>query len=155
MTRNVGLTTFGSMDAAAVAIVLASLVLAATLLGVLHRATQGRARTISARWNTDARIVSIEGVALGARATLLQFSTEVCTPCKSTARVLDDLAARTESVTHVDLDVTHRPDLASRYRVMQTPTTLILDSDGAVRARIGGAVRRDIVVAELQKVLAA
>ena len=155
MTQNVWLTTFGSMDAATVAIVLASLVLAATLLGVLHRATQGRARTIPTRWNTDSRIVSIEGVVLGARATLLQFSTEVCTPCKSTARVLDDLASRTESVTHVDLDVTHRPDLASRYRVLQTPTTLILDGDGAVRARIGGAVRRDIVVAELQKVLAA
>lgn len=155
MTRNVWPITFGSMDATTVAIALASLVLAATLLGVLHRATQGRAQAIPARWNSDARIVSIEGVALGERATLLQFSTEVCTPCKSTARVLDDLAARTESVTHVDLDVTHRPDLASRYRVLQTPTTLILDSDGAVRARMGGAVRRDVVVAELQKVLAA
>ena len=138
------------MDAAAVAIVLVSLVLAATLLGLLHRATQGRARTI-----TDSRIVSIDGVSLGERATLLQFSTEVCAPCKSTARVLDDLAARTENVSHIDLDVTHRPDLASRYRVLQTPTTLILDSDGTVRARIGGAVRRDVVVAELEKVLAA
>jgi len=137
------------MDAGTVAIVLAGLVLAATLLGVLHRATQGRART------GDSRIVSIEGVALGGRATLLQFSTEVCAPCKSTARVLDDLAARTADVAHVDLDVTHRPDLASRYRVLQTPTTLILDRDGAVRARIGGAVRRDVVVAELDKVLAA
>jgi thiol-disulfide isomerase/thioredoxin len=143
------------MDAATIAIALAGLVLAATLLGVLHRATQGRARTFSALSVADARIVSIEGVALGERATLLQFSTEVCAPCKSTARVLDDLAARTDAVTHVDLDVTHRPDLASRYRVLQTPTTLILDRDGAVRARIGGAVRRDIVVAELQKVLAA
>jgi len=138
------------MDVATVTLALGGLVLAATLLGFLHRATQGRARTIS-----DARIVSIDGVALGGRATLLQFSTEVCAPCKSTARVLDDLAARTEEVTHVDLDVTHRPELASRYRVLQTPTTLILDADGAVRARIGGAVRRDVVVAELQRVLAA
>lgn len=138
------------MDAVTVALVLAGLVLAATLLGVLHRVTQGRARSVS-----DARLVSIDGVSLGVRATLLQFSTEVCSPCKATARVLDDLAARTENVAHVDLDVTHRPDLASRYRVLQTPTTLILDHDGAVRARIGGAVRRDVVVAELEKVLAA
>jgi thiol-disulfide isomerase/thioredoxin len=138
------------MDVGTVALALGGLVLAATLLGFLHRATQGRARTIS-----DARIVSIDGVALGGRATLLQFSTEVCAPCKSTARVLDDLAARTEEVTHVDLDVTHRPELASRYRVLQTPTTFILDADGAVRARIGGAVRRETIVAELQRVLAA
>lgn len=150
MTRGGALTTFKDMDVGTVALALGGLVLAATLLGFLHRATQGRARTIS-----DARIVSIDGVALGGRATLLQFSTEVCAPCKSTARVLDDLAARTEEVTHVDLDVTHRPELASRYRVLQTPTTLILDADGTVRARIGGAVRRDVVIAELQRVLAA
>jgi thiol-disulfide isomerase/thioredoxin len=149
VTCRSSLITFVHMDAGTVAIVLAGLVLAATLLGVLHRATQGRARI------GDSRIVSIEGVSLGGRATLLQFSTEVCAPCKSTARVLDDLAARTADVAHVDLDVTHRPDLASRYRVLQTPTTLILDRDGAVRARIGGAVRRDVVVAELDKVLAA
>jgi Thiol-disulfide isomerase and thioredoxins len=138
------------MDAGTVALVLAGLVLAATGLGVLHRATQGRARTVA-----DSRTVSIAGVALGDRATLLQFSTEVCAPCKATARVLDDVAARTPDVAHVDLDVTHRPELASRYRVLQTPTTLILDRDGVVRARIGGAVRRDVVVAELEKVLAA
>ena len=138
------------MDAGSVTLVLGSLVLAATLLGFLHRATQGRARRIS-----DARVVSIDGVALGERATLLQFSTEVCAPCKTTARVLDDLATRTADVAHVELDVTHRPELASRYRVLQTPTTLILDADGLVRARIGGAVRRDTIVAELQRVLAA
>lgn len=138
------------MDAATVAIALTGLVLAATLLGLVHRAAQGRVRAVA-----DRRIVSIDGVDLGGRATLLQFSTEVCTPCRSTARVLDDLAARTADVAHVELDVAHRPELASRYRVLQTPTTLILDRDGAVRARIGGAVRRDLVVAELEKVLAA
>ena len=150
MTTRRPLTTVIAMDAVTVALVLAGLVLAATALGVLHRGAQGRVRTVS-----DSRIVAIEGVPLGGRATLLQFSTEVCTPCRSTARVLDDLAARTDDVAHVELDVTHRPELASRYRVLQTPTTLILDGDGAVRARIGGAVRRDLVVAELEKVLAA
>lgn len=150
MTGRGHLDTVSIMDAGSVTLVLGGLVLAATLLGFLHRATQGRARTIS-----DARVVSIDGVALGGRATLLQFSTEVCAPCKSTARVLDDLATRTADVAHVELDVTHRPELASRYRVLQTPTTLILDADGLVRARIGGAVRRDTIVAELQRVLAA
>lgn len=138
------------MDTAIVALVLAGLVLAATLLGVLHRATQGRARAVR---HPDA--VALDGVALGGRATLLQFSTEVCSPCTATARVLDDVAARTPDVAHVDLDVTRRPELAARFRVMQTPTTLILDRDGVVRSRIGGAVRRDVVTAELAKVLAA
>ena len=124
-----------------------ALVAVATALGFVWRSQQGRVRI------GDERIVSIDGVPLGHRATLLQFSTEVCSPCRATARVLGDLADRTDSVEHVDLDVTHRPELAARYRVLQTPTTLILDGDGAVRARIGGAVRRDLVVAELARVL--
>ena len=40
---------------------------------------------------------------------------------------------------HVEVDLTQRADLADRFRVTQTPTTLLLDADGTVRARIGGA----------------
>lgn len=132
-----------------VASALVALVAAATVLGLVWRAGQGRARV------GDASLVDLPDVTLGERATLLQFSTDVCAPCTATARVLGALAESTDAVAHVDLDVTHRPDLAARFRVMQTPTTLILDARGAVRARIGGAVRRDVIVAELDKVLAA
>ena len=38
--------------------------------------------------------------------------------------------------------------------MLQTPTTFILDAHGTVRARIGGAVRRDTITAELARVLA-
>jgi thioredoxin-related protein len=69
--------------------------------------------------------------------------------------VLGELADQAYDVKHVELDVTHRADLAARYHVMQTPTTLILDQDGAVRARIGGAVRRDLISAELDRILVA
>jgi thiol-disulfide isomerase/thioredoxin len=142
--------TVNPVDATTVLIVLTSLVLGATIVGVLHQASQGRVRH-----TRDSRIVAIDGVALGRRATLIQFSTEVCSSCRSTARVLDLLATQTPDVLHVDLDVTHRPELAARFRVLQTPTTLILDADGAIRARIGGAVRRDVVRTELDRVLAA
>jgi len=136
------------MQIGIVAIVLASLVLVATILGVLHRSLSGRVRT------ADGRSIQIDGVQFGGRATLLQFSSEVCAPCVATARVLDDIARRTDAVAHVDLDVAERPELAARFRVLQTPTTLILDGNGAVRARIGGAVRRELLVAELDRVLA-
>jgi thiol-disulfide isomerase/thioredoxin len=138
------------MEASTVVLVLVGLVLATSALGVLWRVTNGRIRR-TARGG----VVAIEGVTLGDRATLLQFSTEVCAPCRATARVLGDLAGSTDAVAHVDLDVTHRPELAARFRVMQTPTTLILDRDGAVRARIGGAVRRELIAAELDRVLTA
>jgi len=124
-----------------VAAVLIGLVALATLLGLVWRATQGRVRSANGR---------VDDVELGDRATLLQLSTEVCAPCRATARVLDELS--TDEIRHVEVDIADRPDLVSRFNVLQTPTTFILDRDGVVRARIGGAVRRDVIVAELEKV---
>ena len=129
--------------------VLAGLVVFATGLGMLWRASQGRVRTGYGRL-AGSDLADIE---LGGRATLLQLSTEVCAPCRATARVLDELSD--SDVRHIEVDIADRPDLVSRFNVLQTPTTFILDREGTVRARIGGAVRRDLVIAELDKVLAA
>lgn len=126
-----------------VAVVLFGLVALATVLGLIWRASQGRVRAASGR---------IDDVELGGRATLLQLSTEVCAPCRATARVLGGLSD--DDIRHIEVDIVDRPDLVSRFNVLQTPTTFILDRDGAVRARIGGAVRRDLVLTELDKVLA-
>jgi len=127
-----------------VAAALIGLVAVATVLGLLWRASQGRVTAASG---------NVSGVELGGHATLLQLSSEVCAPCRATARVLHTLHG--DGVHHVEVDIADRPDLARRYNVLQTPTTLILDASGIVRARIGGAVRRDTVVAELKRVLAA
>ena len=127
-----------------VATVLIGLVAFATVLGLVWRATQGRMRVGTG---------SVVDVELGGRATLLQLSTEVCAPCRATARVLGELS--TDDIRHIEVDITERPDLVSRFNVLQTPTTFILDQYGTVKARIGGAVRRDLVAAELERVLAA
>lgn len=127
-----------------VAAALIGLVAVATVLGLVWRASQGRVTTASGQ---------IDGVELGSGATLLQLSSQVCAPCRATAKVLGGI--REDGVRHVEVDIADRPDLASRFNVLQTPTTLILDAGGAVRARIGGAVRRDTVIAELERVLAA
>jgi thiol-disulfide isomerase/thioredoxin len=142
------------MDPIAIALTLAGLVALATALGLAWKSTQGRVRHTDGR--TIVRAADVPGVRRFARgATLLQFSTEVCAPCVATRSVLGDVAGSRTGVAHIDLDVTHRPDLASRFHVMQTPTTLILDRRGVVRARIGGAPRRDALVAELDRIIAA
>jgi thiol-disulfide isomerase/thioredoxin len=125
-----------------IALVLLALVAVATVLGLVWRASQGRVKRANGL---------IEGVELGRQATLLQLSSEVCAPCRATAKVLGKLDI--DGVTHVEVDVADRPDLASRFNVMQTPTTFILDANGTVRARIGGAVRRDVVTAELDRII--
>jgi thiol-disulfide isomerase/thioredoxin len=126
-----------------ITLALVGLVVAATALGLLWRASQGRVHAASGR---------VDNVELGGRATLLQLSSEVCAPCRATARVLEGLSS--DDIRHIEIDIADRPDLAARFNVLQTPTTLILDAHGAVLSRIGGAVRRDVVAAELDRVLA-
>jgi thiol-disulfide isomerase/thioredoxin len=126
-------------------IYLAALVALATALGLVWQRTQGRVRRATGE--------AAEFAASGARVTLLQFSTEVCAPCRATHNVLSAIASETDAVAHVDLDITHRPDLAARFSVLQTPTTFILDRDGAIVARIGGAAKPSVVRQHLDTLL--
>jgi len=89
---------------------------------------------------------------LGERATLLQFSTELCARCPGVHRTLASVAEGQEGVLHLDVDLTHRPDIAKHFHVLQTPTTLILDGDGAVQTRFGGVPSRDVLELELARV---
>ncbi len=82
------------------------------------------------------------GAPLGARATFLQLSSEVCTPCRRTHGVLSTIAAERHDVSHVDLDVAEHLDLVRRFDVMRTPTVLLLDGSGAVVGRMSGATDR-------------
>jgi thiol-disulfide isomerase/thioredoxin len=127
------------------------LVAVTTVLGVVWRTGQGRIR----RATTVSDAAALPGIDLAPGATLVQFSSEYCTPCRATARVLHELADARAELGHVEIDVAERPELAARFRVLQTPTTLVLDGDGRVRARIGGAVRRDALVTELDRLLGA
>lgn len=131
------------MNAWAAAAVIVALVAVATAAGLLWRATTGRVRRTK-----DARVVTpaqVGAASFGSSVTLLQFSTEFCAPCRSTARILGGIAGERPGVAHLDVDLTHRPELASRFGVLQTPTTLVLDASGTIRARIGGAARADEV----------
>jgi hypothetical protein len=135
-------------------LVIAALVAGATALGVAWKLGQGRIRHTDG--HTVVSLDDLPGVKRFARgATLLQFSTEVCAPCRAAYVVLGDVASGRTDVSHIDLDLTHRPDLASRFNILQTPTTFILDRKGVVRARIGGAPRRDALNHELERILAA
>ncbi|GAB2519588.1 thioredoxin family protein [Microbacterium petrolearium] len=139
------------MSPLAAALILAGIVLVAVLLGLALRRGQGRARRVG-QGTISTVDVGVDAGAFGERATLLQFSTEVCAKCPSTRRLLSDVASSHAGVRHVDVDLTHRPDLARRFQVLQTPTVLVLDGSGAPHARIGGAPQRSTVVAELERI---
>ena len=91
--------------------------------------------------------------ALGERATLLQFSSAFCAPCRATRRVLGEVADLVPGVAHLEVDAEQHLDLVRRLGVVRTPTTLLLDPAGRELSRASGAPRRDEVLATLAGVL--
>jgi thiol-disulfide isomerase/thioredoxin len=89
------------------------------------------------------------GSSLGERATLLQFSSAFCAPCRATRTLLTDVAGRLDGVSHVEIDAESHLDLVRRLDVMRTPTVIVLDARGAVVRRASGQPRRDQVLAAL------
>jgi thiol-disulfide isomerase/thioredoxin len=137
-----------------VVVALLGLVGAATILGLLYRARDGK---VSASQSSNVVLPEhVDAAAdqpFGTTATLLQFSTEFCARCPATRILLKTAAGSRDGVRHVDIDLTNRPDLASKYNILQTPTTFLLNANGELRARIGGAPRRHELESELDRIL--
>ncbi|MFE6689464.1 TlpA family protein disulfide reductase [Streptomyces sp. NPDC057743] len=89
------------------------------------------------------------GAELGERATLVQFSSAFCQPCRATRRVLADVAGMIDGVAHVEIDAEDRLELVRRLEVSGTPTVLVLDGDGAIVRRAAGQPRKVDVIAAL------
>ncbi|MFJ4966624.1 Thioredoxin [Streptomyces sp. ADI96-02] len=89
------------------------------------------------------------GAELGERATLVQFSTAFCQPCRATRRTLAEVAAMVEGVAHIEIDAEARLALVRELDITATPTVLVLDSGGAVVRRASGQPRTADVVAAL------
>ncbi|MCK9925625.1 thioredoxin family protein [Frankia sp. Mgl5] len=86
----------------------------------------------------------------GEVATLLQFSTAFCAPCRVARRVLADVAAIVPGVRHVEVDAESHLELVRRLGVRRTPTVLVLDAEGVEARRASGAPpSRDAVLATL------
>ncbi|MDQ0814834.1 thiol-disulfide isomerase/thioredoxin [Streptomyces sp. B3I7] len=89
------------------------------------------------------------GRELGERATLVQFSSAFCAPCRATRRVLDEVAGMVPGVVHVEMDAEKHLDLVRALKVESTPTVLVLDVAGRVVRRAAGQPRRVDVIAAL------
>ncbi|MCQ9178810.1 thioredoxin family protein [Streptomyces sp. IBSBF 2953] len=121
---------------------------AASAYGVLHRRRSGRVRV---RGRDDGRRLGADrlGGALGERATLVQFSTAFCAPCRATRRVLGEVAGVVPGVAHIEIDAEARLDLVRELDILKTPTVLVLDADGRIVRRATGQPRKADVIAAL------
>ncbi|WP_329406971.1 thioredoxin family protein [Streptomyces sp. NBC_00704] len=121
---------------------------AASAYGVLQRRRSGRVRV---RGRDDGRRLGADrlGGALGERATLVQFSSAFCAPCRATRRVLGEVAGLVPGVAHVEIDAEARLDLVRELGILKTPTVLVLDAEGRIVRRATGQPRKADVIAAL------
>lgn len=99
-----------------------------------------------------AELVELVGATLGDRATLVQFSSAFCAPCRATRRVLDEVTGIVDGVAHVEVDAEHHLEATRTFGILRTPTTLVLDAAGAEVTRATGAPTRDQVLSALARV---
>jgi thiol-disulfide isomerase/thioredoxin len=139
-------------------IVLVAILAAATAYGMIWRSRNGRIRPAGAQavpsaGSGDDSLSEAElGRPLGGRATLVQFSTAFCAPCRATRVILADVASLVDGVTHVEIDAESHLDLVRRLDIRRTPTVLVLGPDGRIAQRGSGQPRKADVLAAIGKV---
>jgi thiol-disulfide isomerase/thioredoxin len=145
----------------------------ALIAGMVWRLTNGRMRSLrmprpaggdgpppELAGRSDAMVASVPaatgiltsdqlGYALGERATLVQFSSAFCAPCRATRRILADVAGMTDGVSHIEIDAESRLDLVRELNVLRTPTVFVLAEDGRIVRRASGQPRKPDVIAAI------
>ncbi len=142
-------------------VVLAVALIGATAFGLWRRrvdgafkATDGTNGTNGTLTHSSNRMTAEQlGESLGRDATLVEFSSAFCSPCRATRRILDRVVDDIDGVTLVEIDAEEHLDLTRQLSVTRTPTVLILDGDGVIRHRAAGQPRYADVIGALGSVI--
>jgi thioredoxin-like negative regulator of GroEL len=121
----------------------------ATAYGLWYQRSRGK---VVVRSDKGLITQSMIGVELGARATLVQFSSAFCSPCRATRALLEDVTVDMADVVHVDIDAEAHLELVRQLDIRSTPTTLFLDRNGHEVGRAMGAPKRDQVLGAISAI---
>jgi len=124
---------------------------AATAFGVWFQRTRGefrRKKTINGPRMTADQI----GSPLGARVTMVQFSSAFCSPCRATRVLLEQMVQSMSDVTYAHIDAESNLELVRQLNILSTPTTLFLNRDGVEVGRAMGTPKRSQVLAAVAAV---
>ena len=95
---------------------------------------------------------SMIGTSLGSRATLVQFSSAFCSPCRATRMLLEDVTETMSDVVYVEIDAETNLELVRALDIRSTPTTLFLDRTGHEVGRAMGAPKRAQVLSAISAI---
>ncbi|HZQ16704.1 MAG TPA: thioredoxin [Gaiellaceae bacterium] len=76
------------------------------------------------------------------RPVVVDFWAPWCGPCRAIAPILEELAAESERVDFVKLDIDENPEAAARYGVLSIPTVILFEGGEPQRTVIGARPRR-------------
>ena len=133
-----------------------ALVVTASLVGLVYRLLRGRGHRVRKKQLIDLRRLratknGILTTELGKQATLIQFSTQYCGQCPGVRRQLAQLEHRHGGLSHLEVDITERLNVAARFSINQTPTVFLLNSEGELVYRVGGVPNLSKLNQELEK----
>jgi thiol-disulfide isomerase/thioredoxin len=129
---------------------LAIVLVAATGYGIWYRRTRGEFRK-KKTVNGPKLTAAIVGTELGSRATMVQFSSAFCTPCRATKVLLEDMVKTMPDVHYAHIDAESHLELVRKLDIRSTPTTLFLNGAGVEVGRAMGTPKR----AQVQAAIAA
>jgi len=127
---------------------LAIVLVLATGFGLWYQRTRGEFRK-KKTVNGPKLTAAIVGTELGARATMVQFSSAFCTPCRATKVLLEDMVKTMTDVRYAHIDAESHLELVRELNILSTPTTLFLNGAGVEVGRAMGTPKRAQVHAAL------
>ncbi|WP_213450714.1 TlpA family protein disulfide reductase [Rhizomonospora bruguierae] len=95
------------------------------------------------------------GVEAGIPATLLQFSSAFCAPCRATRRLCGEVSALLDGVRHVEVDAESHLEAVRALEIWCTPTVLVVDAAGRIAGRATGQPTKAQLIAAVAPLLAA
>ena len=133
-------------------VLLVATLLVSAAFGVAWNRRNGRTRDVADETRlSDADLAALGIGDLGERATLVQFSSAFCAPCRATRRILGEVAELVDGVAYAEVDAESHLDAVRRFNVLRTPTVLVLDRDRRVVVRASGQPRKADVLAAVGK----
>jgi thiol-disulfide isomerase/thioredoxin len=127
---------------------LAIVLVAATGFGIWYQRTRGEFRK-KKTVNGPKLTAAIVGTELGSRATMVQFSSAFCTPCRATKVLLEDMVKTMPDVHYAHIDAESHLELVRKLDIRSTPTTLFLNGAGIEVGRAMGTPKRAQVQAAI------
>ena len=131
---------------------IAIVLLASTAFGIWYKRSRGEFRAKKSL-HGPTLTAQIIGTELGSKATMVQFSSAFCSPCRATKVLLEHMVETMPEIHYAHIDAESHLELVRKLDIRSTPTTLFLNSVGVEVGRAMGTPKREQVLKALEAIV--